>query len=106
MKISEYQFTYEDFKDGKVFEYITGITGWKQSVVEGELEAFARDVVKFPNFKKALAAYKKDLKAQSLSIIRDDGISDFGDQKIDLNTGEWTADESGVWRYGNQGNVV
>ena len=38
---------------------------------------------------------------RKLDIVQDsDGVSEFGDQPFELNTGEWHADESGVWRYG------
>lgn len=49
------------------------------------------------NFSKCLREYKKLLKQSSLSVIRDDGVSDFAKQDLELNVGEWTADESGIW---------
>ena len=61
----------------------------------------------FKEFKKLLGLYKKKLRELSLPMVTEDGISEFGEQPFELNTGEWTADESGVWRYGgSNGNMV
>lgn len=49
--------------------------------------------------------YQKELKRTQLSLIREDGVTEFSDQALELNTGEWTADESGIWRYGVSGPI-
>jgi hypothetical protein len=104
-EIQRPDFTYEDFASGRVFEYLTGIeSAYKQSMEERELANLAKEL-KFSNFKKSLSAYRKDLKKASLKIIQDDGVTDFAEQELELNSGEWTADESGIWRYGRGGSI-
>lgn len=99
------EFTLEDFKSGRVFEWLTQQTPYRQAMEEPELEDLAK-VLGFKAWSKGLREYKKLLKQTSLSVIRDEGISDFAEQKIELNVGEWTADETGIWRYGNNGSIV
>lgn len=55
--------------------------------------------VGFGKFSAGLKKYREDMK--KLDSVQDpNGVSEFGDQPFELNTGEWHADESGVWRYG------
>lgn len=99
-------FTYEDFASGRVFEYLTGIkSGYRQAMEERELALLAKQL-RFNGFSKCLREYRKDLRSAALPVLRDDGITDFGDQELELNTGEWTADESGIWKYGNGGAIT
>lgn len=67
--------------------------------------AVLADDLKFRGFKRLFKLYKDKLKSVSMPVISEDGISEFGDQPFELNTGEWRADESGVWRYGDNGNI-
>lgn len=99
------EFTLEDFKSGRVFEWLTGQTPYRQAMEEPELADEAKELG-FRAWAKGLREYKKLLKQTSLSVLRDDGTSDFAEQKIELNVGEWTADESGIWRYGPGGSIV
>lgn len=95
----KYRFTYEDFTSGRVCEYITGIDGWKRTVAEDELAKLAKSVG-FNKFSAGLKEYRRDLKWFN-TVNLTEGISEFGEQPFELNTGDWTADEDGVWRYGN-----
>lgn len=74
---------------------------------ERRLTVLANDLG-FKGFKKLFKLYKDKLRELSLPVVADDGISEFGEQPFELNTGGWRADEGGVWRYGNgpSGNVV
>lgn len=99
------EFTLEDFRSGRVFEWLTGQNGYRQAMEEPELAELAKELG-FKSWARGLKEYKKLLKQTSLPVLRDDGISDFTEQKIELNVGEWTADESGIWRYGPGGNIV
>lgn len=99
------EFTLEDFKSGRVFEWLTGQTPYRQAMEEPELADEAKELG-FRAWAKGLREYKKLLKQTTLSVLRDEGISDFAEQQIELNVGEWTADESGIWRYGGGGNIV
>ena len=99
-------FTLEDFEQGRVFEWLTSLrSGYQQAMEEQALAAVAKDIG-FKGFAKCLREYKKELRAVSLSIVRDDGISGFADQALELNVGEWTADESGIWRYAPGGGII
>lgn len=94
-----YLFTYEDFTSGRVYEYITAIDGWKRTVAEDELAKLAKEVG-FGKFSAGLKEYRKDLKRFG-TVNLTEGVSEFGEQPFELNTGDWIADEDGVWRYGN-----
>jgi len=72
---------------------------------ERALKLLAKDVG-FTEFPKCLKAYRQELNSVKMSIIRDDGVSDFANQTLELNVGEWTADESGIWRYASGGGIV
>ena len=98
-------FTLADFKTGRVFEWLTGQNGYRQALEEPELAKLAKDLG-FMAFAKCLREYRKLLKQTSLKVLREDGVSDFAEQNIELNVGEWTADETGIWRYGNGGNII
>ena len=101
------EFTYEDFDTGRVFAYLAAIQDpYEQSMEERRAAALA-EALRFKGFKNLFRLYKKKLKEADLPVVRLDGLSEFGDQPFELNTGEWTADESGVWRYGgSNGNMI
>ncbi|MEG1758261.1 MAG: DUF927 domain-containing protein [Oscillospiraceae bacterium] len=105
------QSTYEkaDFESGKVFEYICGLdNAYQQSQEERRLAELAK-AYGFKDFKKILSSYKKEIRRKSsMEVVREAGISEFGDQPFELNTGEWTADDAGVWKYakGNGNNLI
>lgn len=99
-------FSLTDFKEGRVFEWLTGLrSGYQQAMEEQALADLAKEVG-FKGFARCLREYRKQLRAVSLSVFRDDGVSDFFDQPLELNTGEWTADESGIWRYAPGGGIT
>lgn len=97
----------DDFDSGRVFEYLTSIRDpYEQGMAERRMADKAKECG-FKDFKKLLSLYKKKLKAAAMPMIQDDGISEFGDQPFELNTGEWHADETGIWKYGgSNGNIV
>lgn len=101
------QFTFSDFERGRVFEHVTSIKDpYEQGMEERRMAALAKEVG-FKDFKKLLALYKKKLKAASLPTVTDEGLSEFGEQPFELNTGDWHADETGVWKYGGMaGNII
>ncbi len=99
-------FTLEDFENGRVFEWLTSLkSGYQQAMEEQSLAKLAKKVG-FTGFAKCLRAYRKTLRSISLSVVRDDSVSDFADQPLELNVGEWTADESGIWRYAPGGGII
>lgn len=100
-------FCYQDFDQGRVFEYLTAIKDpYEQGMEERRMGALA-DQLGFRGFKRLFKLYRDKLRAVSLPVVSEEGISEFGDQPFELNTGEWNADEGGVWRYGgSNGSVV
>lgn len=96
------QFGYEDFDRGDVFRHVAEITDpYEQAMEEGRMAKRAQEVG-FKGFKKLLAAYKQ--KTKSMAVIEADrGVTDFGEQELELDTGSWRADENGIWRYGPSG---
>lgn len=98
-------FTLEDFKEGRVFEWLTQQTPYRQAMEEPELAALARELG-FRAWVKGLREYKKLIRQAALPLVRESGVSDFAAQAVELDVGEWTADETGIWRYGNGGGIV
>ena len=96
----EQSFTYEDFDNGRVFEYLTSIKDpYEQGMEERRLSALASQEG-FKYFRKLFILYKQRIKAIEREVISEDSISEFEAQPFELNTGQWRADETGVWRYG------
>lgn len=99
-------FSLTDFKEGRVFEWLTGLkSGYQQAMEEQSLAELAKEIG-FKGFARCLREYRKELRAVSLSVVQDDRVSEFFDQALELNVGEWTADESGIWRHAQGGGIV
>lgn len=99
-------FTYDDFESGRVIEWLQNIqSDYQRTREELALAKLAKDL-EFDGFARLLRAYRKDLKKLNTTTYREDGVSEFAGQALDLNVGEWTADESGVWRYGPNGQLI
>ncbi|MBW7573892.1 DUF927 domain-containing protein [Caproiciproducens faecalis] len=54
-------------------------------------------------FKGLYQDYVKSLK--SIASPDAENVSQFSDQPLELDTGEWKSDESGVWKYAPQGGI-
>lgn len=104
--IETYNYTLADFDTPAPYEYITNIADpFARSVEERKLDDYAKQVG-FKSFKRSLTAYKKSLEEIRRSMtVPDAGITDFDQQALELDTGDWTADDNGVWRYGGQGGA-
>ena len=59
--------------------------------------------LKVRDFKKTYQAYVKSLQL-AVSSVAPDNIAAFDEQEIELVTGDWTADDTGVWKYGGMGS--
>ena len=104
--ISEYTYTREDFDKPHPYEHICGIKDpFQQGIEERKLEEYAR-TVGFKSFKIALRQYREKIKNISAALSVPDEVSDFDDQNLELDTGDWKADDMGVWRYGGNGIEV
>lgn len=92
------EFSFEDFMEGRVFEYLYSIENpYKQAMAEQRI-AFNAKEVGFTNFKLLFAKYKADQKAKKKQIVTQNSITNYADSFLELNIGEWTADEMGVYR--------
>ncbi len=99
------EFHAEDFRSGKVFQWLEGIPdSYQRTQAEYDLRDLARKQ-RVSGFAQRLRAYREEARRAKLAG-REDGVSDFLDQALDLNVGEWTADESGIWRRGGSGQPV
>lgn len=103
---TERVFTYEDFDRGRVFEYLNHIQDpYEQGMEERRMSVIAQDIG-FRNFKKLFLLYQ-DKQKKALQIVSEQpGLSEFGEQPFELNTGEWHADETGVWRHGGYNGKI
>lgn len=100
------EFSLEDFQRGRVFEWLEGLhSGYRKAMEEQALSSLAQDLG-FRGFARCLREYRKEVRAAKLAVLPEDGVSEFADQVLELNVGEWTADESGIWRYGKNGGIV
>lgn len=103
--ISEFTYTREDFDTPAPYEYICAIKDpFQQNVAERNLSNYAKEAG-FKAFKTSLKAYRESLKnaSRAMAVISEDGVTQFDDQMLELNTGEWTADDFGVRRAGGFG---
>lgn len=99
-------FTYQDFNSGKVFEHLTKIKDpYEQAMEERRMAALASEVG-FKEFKRLFGLYKKKLNSMNAPIVQEEGVSEFGEQPFELNTGDWHAGEDGIWKYVGSGNSV
>ena len=99
-------FTYDDFESGRVIEWLQKIqSDYQRTREELALAKLAKEL-KFDGFARLLRAYRNDLKKLNTTTYREAGVSEFAGQDLDLNVGEWSADESGIWRYGPNGQII
>lgn len=99
------KYTQEDFLTGTApFEEVYKVHGdpfkEERAVAAMDLQAKAVGVI---GFKGMYQKYKKSLK--SMVPMDAENLSDFAEQPITLDTGEWHGDESGVWKYAPQGGI-
>ena len=70
------------------------------------LERMAKvaQALKVPNFRKMYSSYVKSLK-QAAGEMAIDNVAQFDQQELELITGDWNADDTGVWKYGGYGGT-
>lgn len=96
-------FSIDDFDSGKVFEYLSNIKDpYEQGMEERRMTALANELG-FKSFKRLFKLYQNKMREKLVPIAAEDGLSEFGDQPFELNTGDWRADELGVWKYVGSG---
>ena len=104
IKIAE--LTAEDFRGNRVYEWLESIqSGYQRTQAEYDLRDRAKEL-RVSGFPQRLKAYREELKKIGSMVLRDDGYSEFAEQELDLNVGEWTADDTGIWKYGQNGQQL
>lgn len=103
----EKYYSLAEFEASEAFEYLCSIENpYNQAMAERRISVNAKEVG-FSNFKRLFYLYKQDQKKKDLKVISDNGVTNFADLSLELQTGEWTADELGVYRpQGNQMEVA
>lgn len=92
------KFTYDDFVDStEPYEYIHQFQNDKFRLVR-ELEKMSKyaNDLKFKNFKKAYQEYVNSLKLKSGDIVFSGNVTQFEGQELELDCGQWRADDYGV----------
>lgn len=90
--------TKEFFASSAPYQEIMEITDpFDRNLKINEFAELARNL-KFPNFLKTLDSYQKSLKMQASTIIVS-SPTQFQNQPIELDAGEWRADEGGISRW-------
>ena len=101
-KIKVYNFTADDFLQNMApYEYLYNIKNpleKQQEVIALEVFAVSLGVSK-KNYRMLWKEYQS-LMRRSL-VVSENGVTEFTNQSAELDTGEWRADDGGVWRYGN-----
>ena len=109
MRTIDYEFTYtrEDFYTTKPYEELVCIEDpFQQTIAEKRLAEYAKKV-EFSGFKETLRQYKASLKnAAQSSIYVIERLSKFDEQVLELDTGDWIADDAGIWKYGGLGGAI
>ena len=104
-ELREADLNYSDFDDGTVFKELYKIQDPFEQAMAVERMARVAKEMKFTNFKALWKMYiKKQRESVGAVIEAQSGLTDFGDRDDALDTGEWHADDLGIWKYG-PGNV-
>ena len=98
------KFTYDDFVDStEPYEYIHQFQNDQFRLIR-ELEKMSKHAndLKFKNFKKAYQEYVKSLELKSGDIVFSGNVTQFEGQELELDCGQWRADDYGISLYDNR----
>lgn len=98
------KFTYDDFVDStEPYEYIHQFQNDQFRLIR-ELEKMSKHAndLKFKNFKKAYQEYVNSLKLKSGDIVFSGNVTQFEGQELELDCGQWRADDYGISLYDNR----
>lgn len=101
------QYTYEDFAEGTApYEYIYGFEKDKFTQTR-EIEKLSRIATKvgYRAFKRSYKDYVAKTKTLSGEKVYADSVTQFEDQPLELNCGQWRADDMGISREGPYGEI-
>lgn len=98
-EISDFTYAPDDFLTTKPYEDVLAVSDpFQQRSVIIQLNDYAKSL-KFTGFMKMLSDYRKSLKSASGPAVYIDNITAFSGQPLELNAGDWEADESGIYRH-------
>ena len=98
------KFTYDDFVNStEPYEYIHQFQNDQFRLIR-ELEKMSKHAndLKFKNFKKAYQEYVKSLELKSGDIVFSGNVTQFEGQELELDCGQWRADDYGISLYDNR----
>ena len=105
-KLNLEKYTLEAFDTTEPYKDLELITDqFLKQAEEQRLEEHAKSLG-YKNFKKMLAAYRKELRSienASFVTLGVTGVTDFDGQEAELKIASWNADETGIWRKGRDG---
>lgn len=103
-------FTYkkEDFDTSEPYENLVQIDDFlERQVQEDELREYASGIgLSIPSFNKRLKAYKDSLNPRKSTRIHEAHFTDFTKQPIDLDSGDWSANDFGISKDYDKEGVV
>ena len=100
------KFSFEDFESGRVFQYLYDIKKPFEQAMEVERLARLAEKLKFRGFKRLFGLFQRMQEGHDGLSQESSGTSDFDEQGIELVTGDWRADETGVWKRGPLHTVI
>jgi len=101
----EFNYTAEDFYTLTPYEAVTKINDpFEREIAIKQLGIYAKAIGFKDGFTKMYKAYEKSRKAMMLSVS-DENFTEFEHSALELYTGEWQANESGVYKYGQNGII-
>ena len=96
---------FNDFVSGKVFDFILSKpTPYEQKAAERRMADLAVDL-KFKKFTSLFQLYKAERKKE-VSVVQRDAMSEVEGLEVQLKTGEWNADETGIVKVVDAHNLM
>ena len=103
----EFDYQKEDFSTPEPYEAVLSISNpFEREVATNQLAEYAKQVgIGASGFKRMLKTYLES-KKQNERMVYVDQVTEFTGQKLELDAGEWQADDFGVSRRGKFGEEI
>lgn len=103
----EFDYQKEDFSTPEPYEAVLSISNpFEREVTTNQLAEYAKQVgIGASGFKRMLKTYLES-KKQNERMVYVDQVTEFTGQKLELDAGEWQADDFGVSRRGKFGEEI
>ncbi len=99
----DFTYTREDFDTSKPYESILSIADpFERETAKSKLAKYAKDTLKIKNFFSLWKAYTQS-KRKKEKGSNSNNLTEFSGQPIELDSGDWIANDFGVSRPGNYG---